>query len=130
MKPTIAIIDDSQMMRNFLGVFLKQKYEVLAFENAKDAIFRLLRSPKVDLILLDLNMPDMNGIEFLDIAMSVDKLKLVPIVMLSGAEKSEDRINCLERGATDFITKPFNPKELDVKIASFFKLEEENNSKH
>lgn len=128
MKPKVAIIDDSQMMRNFLGVFLKQKYEVLAFENAKDAIFRLLRAPKIDLILLDLNMPDMNGIEFLDIARSVDRLKHVPIVMLSGAEKSEDRINCLEHGATDFITKPFNPRELDVKIASFFKLEEEKNS--
>lgn len=125
MKPIIAIVDDSPMMRNFLGVYLQKKYEVLPFDNAKDAIFRLLKVKQIDLILLDLNMPDMDGFEFLDIVKSTDRLKDVPIIILSGVSKSEDRIRSLEKGAVDFVSKPFNPKELEIRICNFFKMREQ-----
>ena len=70
----------------------------------------------VDLIIADLNMPNLDGREFLQIVRSSNFYKHIPILILSAQNDSGERIDCLSKGADDFIEKPFNPAEVAAKI--------------
>jgi DNA-binding response OmpR family regulator len=67
-----------------------------------------------DIIIADVNMPDVGGIEFIMQIRSSGFFRDVPLIMLSGNEKSEDKIKSLKAGADDYMTKPFNPEELEA----------------
>ncbi len=74
-----------------------------------------------DIIIADVNMPDVGGIEFIMQIRSSGFFRDVPLIMLSGNEKSEDKIKSLKAGADDYMTKPFNPEELEARIDNIFR---------
>lgn len=84
--------------------------------NAEEALGWLGDQHIPSLIICDYELPGMNGLEFLKRVKSTGFFKEIPVIMLSGKVSNENRINCLEVGAEDFVIKPFNPSELRIKV--------------
>jgi DNA-binding response OmpR family regulator len=115
MKTTILIIDDQLPIRTLLE-FVLEDYLTISRENGKKALEWLYNNPLPDLILVDLEMPEVDGYEFIRILKSSGFYDNIPIIILAGTESSAARIKCFEVGIDDFIRKPFNPVELKVRI--------------
>ena len=113
MKPhKILIIDDEQTIRLLLESFLSKNYEVIPKKDGKEALL-WLEGNVPDLIICDIQMPNMDGYEFIERVRERGFTKHTPIMMLSGnGERSEDRVRCYQLGAQDFLAKPFSPVEL------------------
>lgn len=114
MNPHLLIVDDDERIRSLLQQFLIQSdYLVSTAENAKQAI-TLLSAIEFDLIILDVMMPGQDGISF---TAKLRNLKNnTPILLLTARGATEDRIKGLEAGADDYLPKPFEPKELLLRI--------------
>jgi two-component system phosphate regulon response regulator OmpR len=114
MNPHLLIVDDDERIRSLLQQFLIQSdYLVSTAENAKQAI-TLLSAIEFDLIILDVMMPGQDGISF---TVKLRNLKNnTPILLLTARGEIEDRIKGLEAGADDYLPKPFEPKELLLRI--------------
>ncbi|MFY0673448.1 MAG: response regulator [Bacteroidia bacterium] len=119
MKETILVVDDNEMMRNFLGAFLSKHYEVILAEDGRDALEWLSVHETPSAIIADIDMPNMNGYTFLNILMGNTEWSKIPVLMTSPDNKSESRIKCYELGALDVMPKPFNPVELELKLNRF-----------
>jgi len=111
------VIDDSEMMRKFLKGMLSQMFEVEGAESAVEGLEKLYFKSVPDLVILDLNMKEMNGYELLRRIRAEKRFDSLKVLILSGEKNSGERINCLEMGAEDYVVKPFNPKELKLRIA-------------
>jgi DNA-binding response OmpR family regulator len=122
MKPTLLIVDDNEMMRTFLSFYLGDFFEAHEFNSAEDARDWLGDGNKPDLILADLHMPGLSGLEFLNLLKSRPAWNPIPVIMVSGEENTDEKIKCLEAGAADYIVKPFNPKELELRINKLLNL--------
>lgn len=122
MKQTILVIDDEPVMRKLLEQFLGRKYAVTDMDNGKTALQWLYAGNIPHLIVADLNMPEVGGFEFLEKVRGSDYFESVPVIILSGEESSTERIKCLKKGANDFIVKPFNPEELQLRIDNLLSL--------
>ena len=114
MNPHLLIVDDDERIRSLLQQFLVQSdYLVSTAENAKQAI-TLLSAIEFDLIILDVMMPGQDGISF---TAKLRNLKNnTPNLLLTARGETEDRIKGLEAGADDYLPKPFEPKELLLRI--------------
>jgi two-component system phosphate regulon response regulator OmpR len=114
MNPHLLIVDDDERIRSLLQQFLVQSdYLVSTAENAEQAI-KLLSAIEFDLIILDVMMPGQDGISF---TAKLRNLKNnTPILLLTARGETEDRIKGLEAGADDYLPKPFEPKELLLRI--------------
>lgn len=112
MKKKILIVDDEISICMLLQNFLSKDYEVTTLNNALEAL-ELLEHTLPDLIISDIQMPTMDGYEFLSKVRKRGFTKHTPIVMLSGRAESKERIKCYRLGAQDYLTKPFNPEELE-----------------
>jgi two-component system phosphate regulon response regulator OmpR len=114
----ILVIDDDTRLRNLLSRFLDEN----GFEtaSAKDTLQarELLKESSFDLLIIDVMMPNENGIEFTSFIRQISK---VPIIILTARGEFEDRIKGLESGADDYMPKPFEPKELLLRINNIFK---------
>jgi len=109
----ILAVDDEQRMVRFIQLNLEQDgFEVITAYNGKDALEQV-RTQLPDLILLDIMMPDINGFEVLK---KIREVNNVPVIMLTAKGEEDDRIQGLELGADDYITKPFSPRELVSRI--------------
>ena len=115
-KKTILIIDDQPSTRLLLAHYLGNYYNVVEKSGAQDALEYLGSGPETDVIISDILMPGMNGIEFLNLYQKQRHLKISPVIVLSSVENSAERLKCFKHGARDFVTKPFNPEELHVRI--------------
>jgi len=116
--PHILVVDDDQRLRELLRKYLSENgYVVLTAEDAKDARAKLALLA-FDLIVLDLMMPGESGLEF---AADYRKRSDVPILMLTAMGETEDRIRGLEAGADDYLTKPFEPRELLLRVNAILK---------
>jgi class 3 adenylate cyclase len=93
----------------------QQGYRVATAENGTQA-FRSLLERKFDLLLLDIAMPEMDGFEVLRRLKADDRLRHLPVIMISGVDQTESVIRCIEMGAEDFMPKPFNPVLLRARI--------------
>ena len=116
---TVLVVDDSRIMRNIVkNTFLELKIpcQFLEAENGKKA-FHLLETNPVSLVLLDWNMPEMNGIEFLQKVRSMPDYKGLPIVMVTSESAKYNVVEALQNGATDYIVKPIREKILMEKLA-------------
>lgn len=122
MNKTVLVIDDEPVMRKLLEQFLNKKYEVTEMDDGKSALQWLYSGNIPHLIVADLNMPEINGFEFLEKVRGSDYFESVPIIILSGEESSTERIKCLKLGANDYIIKPFNPEELMLRIDNLLSL--------
>ncbi|WP_375664714.1 response regulator [Bartonella sp. CL162QHHD] len=111
--PHLLVIDDDTRIRNLLFQFLiKNGFRVSVSANANEAR-RLLASLDFDLLIVDVMMPSENGI---DLTHSLRQTKDVPILMLTALSEIDNRIRGLEAGADDYLSKPFDPRELLLRI--------------
>ena len=107
--PKVLIVDDEPQIRRFLRASLQaHDYDVIEAETGKEGI-RACTVQKPDLLILDLGLPDMDG---LDVVKSVREWSTVPIIILSIRSDDPDKIEALDRGANDYVTKPFSMGEL------------------
>lgn len=107
MQPSkVLVIDDSSLIHKMFKVMLPKSMLVFAFDG-REALLRLVEHPDVDLIFLDINMPNMNGLEFLAQVKRNESLAKIPVIIVSTEGKEEDTLRGLRAGASAYIKKPF-----------------------
>ena len=113
MAATVLVVEDESKIRDLLRSYLeREQFEVLSTGSGAEAI-TLARDAHPDLVVLDLRLPDVPGEE---VAREVRSFSAVPILMLTAKSAEEDRIHGLELGADDYVTKPFSPRELVLRV--------------
>lgn len=122
-KPFILIVDGSKTVQMVIQSGYKDIYHVEACSKPSEARSLLVEQANdVDIILLDINMPELNGWEFCEELKSDDNTKKIPIIFISGHEKNEDIIRGIEIGGSDYITKPFDLNILKVRIDNLIRM--------
>lgn len=112
-KTTILIVEDEISICNFISTNLKKKdYKIIACNQGKEAV-TMINSHCPDLILLDLGLPDMDGMEILE---EIRSWSEVPVLIISARTTEKDKVQALDMGADDYITKPFGTEELMARI--------------
>ncbi|TQR36409.1 response regulator transcription factor [Brevibacillus brevis] len=115
MDTNILIVDDDKEIRKLISVYLENEgFQTQMAEDAVEAL-RLLENKEFDLIILDIMMPKMDGIEA---CMKIRQERNMPIIMLSARSEDMDKIQGLASGADDYLSKPFNPLELIARVKS------------
>ena len=113
MSEKILILDDEKEIADLVTLYLKnENYEVYTFYDSQSAI-QFLNEHKIDLAILDVMLPDINGFE---ICRMIREKYNYPIMMLTAKVEDEDKIEGLSLGADDYITKPFNPLEVTARV--------------
>ena len=114
----ILIVDDEEPIREIIKYNVeKQKYETFTAENGQQAL-ELCRNKNPDLVILDLMLPDMSGLDICRIIRNDSSIKNIPIIMVTAKTEDSDIVTGLELGADDYVTKPFSPKVLLARIQS------------
>ena len=112
----ILVCDDEKDIVRALEIYLKAEgYEIIKAYNGREAIQKMQETPEICLILLDIMMPEMDGIEALT---EIRKFSNVPVIFLTAKSEDADKILGLNLGADDYITKPFLPAELTARVRS------------
>jgi len=112
MAKTFLVVDDSASMRQLVSFTVKDAgYDVIVAENGKDALAKL-SSNKVDMVITDLNMPEMDGITLIREIRSMAEYRFVPIVMLTTEAQEAKKQEGRAAGASGWIVKPFMPEKL------------------
>jgi len=113
---TVMVVDDSKTVRNYHGSILKSMgLEIVEAENGMEALEKSLGA-EIDLYLVDVNMPIMDGYSFIQDLRKQEKHKIVPIIMVTTQAKEEDKINAYRVGSNLFETKPIKPDQLQAYI--------------
>ncbi len=120
MKKILVVEDDKDISRLVKYSLEKAGFSCEAVFSGEDALTALIKCP-VDLVVLDIMMPGMDGLEVCRIVRQDDKLKSIPIVMLTAKGEEVDRIVGLELGVDDYIVKPFSPRELVLRIKAILR---------
>ena len=116
--PHLLVVDDDRRIRALLSRFLRAEgYRVSTAEGAADARAKL-EALDFDLLIVDVMMPGETGFEFVG---ALRKNSTIPILMLTARSEAESRINGLELGVDDYVAKPFEPRELSLRIANILK---------
>lgn len=114
-RQCILVVDDEKEIRDLIEIYLvNEGYTVVKASNGLEAL-KVLERQEVDLIILDIMMPNMDGME---LCMKIRKDKDMPIIMLSAKNEDMDKIIGFTTGADDYVTKPFNPLELIARVKS------------
>lgn len=121
MKASILIVDDQIMLTDFLVYYFSKNYDVVVKNDGQSALLWLEDGNTPYAIIADINMPKINGFEFLETIKVNPLFNDIPVIMLSGKDSDEDKMEYLKLGADDYLTKPFNPEELELKISSIRK---------
>ncbi len=115
---SILIVEDEPSIASFVSLYLKKAgYAVRAVESGEDALTEMSADPP-SLVVLDLMLPGIDGIE---VCRAIRKTSDVPILMLTARDEDVDKIIGLEVGADDYLTKPFNPRELVARVKSILR---------
>ena len=122
MKKTILIVEDEIRIRFLIRDYLlKENYTVIEAENGLEAL-DLFKTNKIDLMILDIMMPKMDGLTVLN---KIREISTVPVILLTAKSQEEDKLQGYEYGADDYMTKPFSPKVLVAKIKALLKRSRE-----
>ena len=122
--PTILVVDDNPQNVELLEAYLiPEKYDVVTAYDGVEALERVEETPP-DIVLLDIMMPRMNGYEVCKTLKSDEKTQFIPIVMITALKELDDKIQSIEAGADDFLTKPFNKLELLTRIKSLIRVKD------
>lgn len=116
MKPLILLVDDKPEIAKIISMYLSDTFRTQYCANGMVALKMIQQGELPALVVTDVNMPQMDGYEFLVAIKADDSFKHIPVIVLSSIESSSDRIRLLEMGAADYMLKPFNPEELKVRI--------------
>ncbi|MCD6490350.1 MAG: response regulator transcription factor [Thermodesulfobacterium sp.] len=129
MNELIAVIDDEPDILELVSLHLtKSNFKVKGFLNA-ESFFKFLSSRMPDLIILDLMLPDSDGIEICKYLKSKEDLKFIPIIMLTARASETDKVLGLELGADDYVTKPFSPRELVARVKAVLRRKTQDSGK-
>ena len=121
-KPVILVVDDQFQNIELLDAYLVgQGYEIVKAASGQEALEKISGN-QIDLILLDVMMPGMSGIEVLEKLRADEKTRLIPVVMVTVLKETEDKIKALEAGCDDFISKPVDKVELLARVKSILKI--------
>lgn len=124
LKWKILIIDDSPSSLQLLAeILLRQGYEVHSFSSSREAL-REAEDLRPDLILLDVIMPDMDGFEVCEVLKKREALRDVPVIFLSALNEAKDIIKGFNVGGVDYVTKPFQVKEVKARVEAHLKIRE------
>ena len=114
----ILVVDDNRVNRLLLGRALEQLGHAVTFaQNGREAL-EILRQRRVDLVLLDIEMPEMDGYQVLEALAADPRLRDLPVVMMSSVEEVDSVARCIEMGAEDYLFKPVNPVLLKARIGA------------
>ena len=113
---SLLVVDDNEMNRDMLGRRLqRQGYRVTMAVDGRQAL-EFIREETFDLVLLDIMLPVMNGYEVLEEMRADQALSQIPVIITTALDESDGKAKCLELGAEDYLTKPFNPVLLKSRI--------------
>lgn len=112
MSKKVLTVDDSPSVRKMVEFSLKAKGYVMGSAGDGQEAMDILNKEPFDAIILDVNMPRMNGLEFLEKRLENDDIASIPVIMLTTEGQEEDRDRALALGATAYIVKPFKPSQL------------------
>ena len=116
MAATILVVEDEPAIQELIAYNLKQAgHQPLRADNAEQAL-NLVANALPDLVLLDWMLPGLSGIEFARRLRADKRTRAIPIIMLTARSDEQDKLQGLETGADDYITKPFSPRELNARI--------------
>ena len=117
-KTHILVVDDDTRLRSLLTRFLRENDFMVSSAKGADEARDMLKEYKFDILIVDIMMPNETGLEFLSKLRKEDN---VPVILLTAMGEAGDRINGLELGADDYLAKPFEPKELVLRIRNILK---------
>lgn len=125
-RPVILIADDDERIRRSLtDILLTQRYKIIQAQNGAEALEKV-KTESPDVILLDINMPEMTGIEVTERLKQDPESRLIPIVIVTGHDDTDLRVRALKLGADDFLTKPPHVAELTARVRSLLKVKAYN----
>ncbi|MBD2040449.1 adenylate/guanylate cyclase domain-containing protein [Microcoleus sp. FACHB-672] len=117
-QAAVLVVDDIEANRDLLGRRLKRHgYTVTVAEDGSQAL-ELMQAQPFDLVLLDIMMPKMNGYQVLEQLKADSSLRHIPVIMISAVDDLDSVVKCIELGAEDYLTKPFNPVLLKARISA------------
>ncbi|TCN61656.1 response regulator receiver domain-containing protein [Acetobacteroides hydrogenigenes] len=116
MMKKVLVVDDEATILKLLSHYLSKYYSVTTMPDGRQALLWMQEGNIPDIIVADIQMPYMDGDEFLSQIKSSGFFKNIPVIMLSALENSGERIKFLRMGARDYVVKPFNPEELYLRI--------------
>jgi two-component system chemotaxis response regulator CheY len=113
MGKKILIVDDSRTIRQQVGFTLtKEGFEVVEAEDGQDGLNKLQANTDISMVVSDVNMPNMGGLEMVEAIRQIEQFKFLPIIMLT-TESSGDKVDRAKKaGASGWLVKPFNPEQL------------------
>lgn len=115
---SVLVVDDNEVNRDLLARRLqRQGHLVTVAEDGLQAL-ELMRSEPFDLVLLDIMMPQMNGYQVLENLKADEQLRYIPVIMISAVDDIDSIVRCIELGAEDYLSKPFNPVLLKARISA------------
>lgn len=124
-EESFLYIEDNELNRKLLAELLEDSYEVMTAVNGEEGLKLLGENYRdISAVLLDVSMPICDGFQFLDRIRDDMMLSSVPVIVITGSNRPEDEVRCLELGAVDFIRKPYNVRIVKGKINSVIKLRE------
>ncbi len=115
-KPQLLIVDDVPTTLELLVSIFDSQFNVIPHKNGKEALDWLQEGHLPDIIISDVRMPVMDGYEFMTHLKSSGLFRDIPLLILSAVHESQERVKFLRDGAEDFLTKPFNPDELLIRV--------------
>jgi adenylate cyclase len=115
---SVLVVDDNEVNRDLLARRLQRQGHVVTAAVDGCQALELMRSAPFDLVLLDIMMPQMNGYEVLEHLKADEKLRHIPVIMISAVDDIDSIVRCIELGAEDYLSKPFNPVLLKARISA------------
>jgi len=123
MRKTVAVVDDEPDILELIELHLRKAgFETIAMEKGQE-LFEFIKKRIPDLIILDLMLPDMDGLEICRYLRKDNRVSDVPIIMLTARSDEIERVTGLELGADDYVTKPFSVRELVARVKASFRRE-------
>src|SRR5580765_3645207 len=123
MSGSVLLVEDEENLASLVRAYLEQEgYRVISVTSGAEAL-RAVEAEPVRLVVLDLNLPDMDG---LDVCRQIRTRSTVPVVMLTARDEEPDRLAGLETGADDYIGKPFSPRELVARMKAVLRRSEQH----
>lgn len=124
-KRTLLIIEDDEINCQILTGILEENYLVITAKNGQEGLALLKKyGQRISAIMLDIQMPVMDGYEFLELVGCDAVLCKIPVIVTTVLDNIQDEVRCLELGAADFIVKPYNPKLIMVRVENIIRLRE------
>lgn len=124
-RRTVLVVEDNDMNREILCDLLEDDFNVIQAENGLEGLLKLEeRGGDIALVMLDVYMPLCDGFTFLERKRESGRFDSVPVIVMTASDSVEDEIRCLELGATDFITKPYNAEVMKNRMKSLIRLQE------